>query len=116
MEFIWNKFIKNEREIKKDEIKMPAIIIKKDTLTVGLDHYSYKEISFIIQNKNFDFEISDFNLSKIVNNSPNLNYKHNLETIRNKIHIDIEKLINDIEEKNLIKKINLYKTIEKVSI
>lgn len=65
---------------------------------------------FINQCDSLLFEVSDFDLTKLVNGEfVNINYKHNKETTRNLIRDLIDNEIQVIENKSLITRQDKYK-------
>ena len=90
---------------------MPQYIEDGDTLSVGLDHYSYSQFMFISGFDTFTFEVSDFDLSRLINDKyKNLNYEKNKKTMLNSIRDLIDNEIKNIEKNNLIDKKTVYNT------
>lgn len=107
---LWNIYFENIEKIKKEKISLPQYIDKTDTLTICIDHYSYSRFMFINQCDSLLFEVSDFDLTKLVNGEfVNINYKHNKETTRNLIRDLIDNEIQVIENKSLITRQDKYK-------
>jgi hypothetical protein len=104
-ESIWKMYFEKKQNIKTEKIYLPKYIEGTDTLTIGLDHYSFSQFMFINNNDTVEFEVSDFDLSKIINGKfENLNFEKNKETNRNLLRDMIDNEIKIIEGKNLIDK------------
>lgn len=101
---IWDKYFENKQKIYIENIYMPQYIEHGDTISVGLDHYSYSQFMFISSFDTITFEVSDFDLSKLIDEKyKNLNYEKNKRTMRNTIRDLIDNEIGNIEKNNLIK-------------
>jgi hypothetical protein len=91
---------------------LPKYIEGIDTITIGLDHYSYSQFMFINNNDTVEFEVSDFDLSEFINGKfENLNYWKNKKTSRNSIRNMIVNEVNMIENNNLIGRKTVYNNV-----
>ena len=106
----WTFYLSNLLTIKKEKIKSPECKTKKNGktsfVTVTIDHSNRQNIDFILRNDTTAMYFDDFCFSKQValEDKWNINYESNLKTKRKQLQLKLQKLISDIEQKQILTK------------
>jgi hypothetical protein len=105
---MWKIFFKYKIRIKKEKVKPFEYIVyknkKKEIYGISIDHSTHRDFEIIVSGNHTTMNFDDFDLQKSHNGEININYEHNKNLKGQLIVSELEKLTQEIKERELLEK------------